>query len=200
MKGRASLVSGLARFRGERCDVMAIQLYKHTDSDRYYWRAGNNGNTVFICWGRVGSVGEVREITLFPRESPDAVIRRESAQARGQGYTEIDEDDLVQLVVQYQTEGWGSEDDLDKRHRVEEILGECLDSTGNGCCDGGDIGSGTINVFCYMVVPSLAVEAVCRALQSHELLDGATIAVRDDGEESYDVVWPMDFEGLFTLI
>jgi hypothetical protein len=44
----------------------------------------------------------------------------------------------------------GSTADLDKRVAVEELMNEGLGWTGLGHCDGGDIGSGTMKIFCYV--------------------------------------------------
>jgi hypothetical protein len=98
--------------------------------------------------------------------------------------------------VQYRTEGWGSPQDLEKRHKVESLLGESLESTNNGYCDGGDIGSGTINVFLSVLDPNRAAETVTEALREVQLLEGATIAL--ETEEGFEVLWPQDFGGEFS--
>ena len=45
----------------------------------------------------------------------------------------------------------GTREDLDKRHALEERMDDKLDWTSLGTCDGGSIGSGTIEVCCYVV-------------------------------------------------
>src|SRR5262249_54416013 len=110
------------------------------------------------------------------------------------------------LVVQYKLEGWGSEADLDKRHWLEDLLDEALRSANNGWCDGGDIGSGTMNIFLLDITDSdLAATSVVNALRNAEALEGAIIAVgpgymeedEEDEEEPYRVVWPEGYEGDF---
>jgi hypothetical protein len=100
------------------------------------------------------------------------------------------------LIVQYRTEGWGSSQDLEMRWTVESLLDECLKSMSNGYCDGGDIGSGTINIFLSVLDPHRATEAVIEALRKAQLLEGATIALED--EEKFEVLWPEGFEGGFS--
>lgn len=100
------------------------------------------------------------------------------------------------LIVQYRTEGWGSSQDLEMRWTVESLLDECLKSMSNGYCDGGDIGSGTINIFLSVLDPHRATEAVIEALRKAQLLEGATIALED--EEEFEVLWPEGFEGGFS--
>jgi hypothetical protein len=180
--------------------VIETELYKRIDGDWHYWRAGCRGESVLVHAGKVGAAGEVRETIPAADETPAALLSRETGRARAQGYAEIDGNHLVQLVVQYQIDGMGSVDDLDQRQRVEEVLGECLASTGNGYCDGGDIGSGTMNVFCYVVVPKLAIDSVRTALESEQFIAGATIAVRNEEGETYDVPWPVGFDGEFALM
>jgi hypothetical protein len=102
------------------------------------------------------------------------------------------------LIVQYQIEGHGRGSDHDKRVAVENLLGEFLEGADLGYCDGGDIGTGTMNVFCF-VKPGLGVgKKIIDVLRRNSLLDGATIAETIADEER--VVWPLDFKGEFQLI
>ena len=64
----------------------------------------------------------------------------------------------------------GDEADLEKCHTVEHILNNRLGWTGNGHCDGGDIGSGTINVFSCVVDPYIAKETIVAGLNENNLL------------------------------
>ena len=84
---------------------------------------------------------------------------------------------------------------LDRRIKVEELMNECLGWRGLGHCDGGDIGSGTTNVFCFVVDAKVAVPRVVEELRANELLQGAVIAI---GEKP-SVVWPNDFKGRFEI-
>ena len=83
------------------------------------------------------------------------------------------------------------------RHGVEDILNECLGWTGNGHCDGGDIGSGTINAYSFVVDPYLAKDSIVNALKKHAIMAGAIIAIQRG--EDYEVVWPEDFDGKFSI-
>lgn len=100
------------------------------------------------------------------------------------------------LIVQYRTEGWGSLQNLQMRREVESLLDDCLRATGNGYCDGGDIGSGTINIFLEVLDPHRAKDAVVETLRKARLLEGATIAIRT--EKGFEVLWPQDFVGEFS--
>ena len=74
-------------------------------------------------------------------------------------------------------------------------MNECLGWRGLGHCDGGDIGSGTMNVFCFVVNVKTAIPHVLEELRKNELLEGAVVAVGDP----QTVVWPRDFSGTFEI-
>lgn len=179
---------------------MMIKLYKRSGKQTHYWEAWDaSRHMVTIHWGTLGKTGRNKNVRVPKGESADAVIERESLEPRSHGYEEIDFEDHAQMVVQFKTEdAWGDTSDLDKRYRVEDILNECLGWTGNGHCDGGDIGSGTINAYSFVVDPELAKDAIVAALREHNLIDGAIVAAGND--DGYRVLWPDDFEGEFSIL
>ena len=86
------------------------------------------------------------------------------------------------------------------------MLDEALHAAGNGCCDGGDIGSGTINIYLEEVVqPERACATVVEALRNAGELEGAIVALDNDPEgegevePAYRVLWPPGFTGEFSL-
>lgn len=177
-----------------------IKLYKRTGKQTLYWEAWDAGNrTVMIHWGTLGKTGRNKSIQIPKGASADTIIDRESKEPRSDGYEEIRIEDHVQIIVQFKTEdAWGNSADLDKRHSVEDILNECLGWTGNGHCDGGDIGSGTINVFSFVVDPYRAKDSIVAALKQNNLIDGTIIVINN--EDDYEVLWPEDFEGESSTI
>jgi hypothetical protein len=94
--------------------------------------------------------------------------------------------------------GRGTVKDHDRRVRVEERMNECLGWSGLGHCDGGDIGSGQMNVFCYVVDAAIAEKVIVNDLKKHALLDGAVIAQRVGDEVK--VLWPHGFAGTFAIL
>ncbi len=68
-------------------------------------------------------------------------------------------EDHAVLMIEYQVDGMGSEDDLAKRHQLEDRMNETLGWTGLGACDGGSIGSGTMEI-CNVVVDFDAAKKV----------------------------------------
>ena len=81
-------------------------------------------------------------------------------------------------------------------YAVEDVMNECLGWTGNGNCDGGDIGSGSINIFCFVVDPQIAAKSAVEWLRKKHLLQGAIMAYEKD--DDYIVLWPKDFSGKFS--
>lgn len=170
-----------------------LKLYKDLDGSLSYWEAWADEGKVVIHWGVVGTLGESRDVMLRSGDNAEELIERESRAHRENGFEE--RDCLAELVIQYKCDGWGSPDDLRKRYRVEDIMNEALGWTGNGHCDGGDIGSGTINIFCYVVEPYLATETVRDALRESDLLEGAIIAVKQTEDGDYKISWPHNLLG-----
>lgn len=107
-----------------------------------------------------------------------------------------------QIVVQYRVAGFGGPDDLTKRHQIEDLLGQALESAEIGSCDGGDIGSGRMNIFLYTHDRGSAEQLVIRTLRAQKMLEGAVIAVcaNPEKDEPYEVVWPEDFDGEFSAL
>lgn len=109
------------------------------------------------------------------------------------------QDEEHQVVIQYRIgHGAGTADDINKRHAVEHVLGTLLEAADLGYCDGGDIGCGTMNIFCNVKSRGDAAQAIVETLRKSNLLNGAVIAETVDDDEM--VIWPPDFEGEFQLI
>lgn len=126
------------------------------------------------------------------------MIAEAAEKPRAKGYAEIPKDEYFQIVVQYRLTTWGSVEDLDKAHEIGHLFNECPGWTGNGHCDGNDIGSGCLNLFSIVFDPALAARTVIAELQKNDLLDGAVVAARY-GEE-YHVLHPPDAKGEFSLL
>ena len=73
-----------------------------------------------------------------------------------------------------------------------------MEEAGLGSCDGGDIGSGAMNIFCLVKPGRNAAKAIIEILRENNFLEGAVIAEGAVGEEK--IVWPPDFKGEFQLI
>lgn len=84
-------------------------------------------------------------------------------------------------MIEYQIDGMGSEGDLSKRHQVEDRMNETLGWTGLGACDGGSIGSGTMEVCNFVVDFDVAKKVVEEDLAGTEFANYTRI-YREDRE------------------
>lgn len=171
-----------------------IKLYKAGEPVQY-WEAWATPTEVTIHWGVLGEAGETREIRLSPGDNPNTLIDCEAKKHKKKGFKKIPRSKLQRLIIQYQIEGMGQETDRDKRIKVEGMMNESLGWRGLGHCDGGDIGSGTMNVFCFVADTEAAVRHVLEALKTNDLLTGVVIAIGDQRK----VVWPKNFKGNFEI-
>jgi hypothetical protein len=171
-----------------------IKLY-NTDETVRYWEAWATPSEVTIHWGILGEIGETREIPISAGDNPKAIIEREAKKPKKDGFRKLPKSKLQKLVIQYPIDGMGDSRVLDRRIKVEELMNESLGWRGLGHCDGGDIGTGTVNVFCFVVDAKVAAPHIVEELKANELLQGAVIAV---GEKP-SIVWPKDFKGHFEI-
>lgn len=128
-----------------------IKLVKEVDNELMYWEAWKDGKTIIVHYGVVGDTGETEEVNLKLFEKADMVMEKLVEEKLNVGYEVLDEEELIEFVVQYPYEENEMEAALDKRKIVEDLMNECLGWTGNGSSDGGDIGSGSANVFNYVI-------------------------------------------------
>jgi hypothetical protein len=173
-----------------------IKLYKFENDTVYYWEAWETDEEIVFHEGELGDFGDTQSISRNLVESARKYIDNEAKSYIAKGYRALADGEEYTLVVQYQVDGWGSAEDLAKRQQIEQLLNEVLGWTGNGHCDGGDIGSGTMNVSSLVVAPYLASHTIIDMLRENGLLEGAVIAI--ELEDSFEVLHPEDHEGEFA--
>jgi hypothetical protein len=122
-----------------------IKLYKRmpTGETRYH-EAWTSGRTIVEHWGVVGERGETREHKRGPGLNADAALRAVLATAAADGFAEVD--DPRTLIIEYRLESWGEPGDVERRGKIEDRMNELLGWTGLGHCDGGSIGSGSMDL------------------------------------------------------
>ena len=125
-----------------------LKLYKITDTGKHYWETWENNGVHTVHWGELGTKGQSKELKSTLLKKAESVIQAEIDGLTEQGYGEIE--DEFTLMIEYAVDGMGSQVDLAKRHRLQERMDETLGWTGLGNCDGGSIGSGTMEVCCFV--------------------------------------------------
>lgn len=116
-----------------------------------YHEAWADGSRITEHWGPLGERGKTRMHRRNKKLSEKANLKQVLKPAITAGFEPIDLDDHAILLIEYAIKGMGSVKDLDKRHALEERMNETLGWTGLGHCDGGSIGSGTMEVCCFVV-------------------------------------------------
>lgn len=135
-----------------------LKLYKFTDLKKEYWETWDNDDgSHTVHWGELGDRGESKTVEGSLFKSPGKIIQKEVDEFVAKGFRPIDDEFI--LIVEYSVDGFETPEDLDKRNRLIDRLDETLGWTGLGHCDGGSIGSGTMEV-CNCVVDFQIAKAV----------------------------------------
>jgi len=153
-----------------------LKLYKVIDNQLYYWETWEqDSKTAVVHWGIVGQRGQNKEIKGGLFSNFKKVLQKEIDYKVKEGFAEFDEDNMTFLEVEYKIEGFGSEKDLDKRHKLEQRLNELLGWTGLGHVDGGSIGSGSMEAGCIVVDFEVAKKVIENDLKNTEFSDYSRI-------------------------
>ena len=146
-----------------------IKLYRKNSDGIEYWETWENDGEHTIHWGQAGDRGENETVRGSFFRSAEKILAALIAEKRKEGFQELDDPET--LMIEYAVEGMGSTADLEKRHRLEERMNETLGWTGLGNCDGGSIGSGSMEVCCYVVDFEIAAKVVAADLFGTEFAD-----------------------------
>lgn len=152
-----------------------LKLYKRIKRVLYYHEAWVHGSKITEHWGRVGERGETAEHKRNKKLSDEENLEEILSNPLSEGFEPIDDDDLAVLLIEYPVNGMGNTKDLDKRHALENRMSEILGWTGLGHCDGGSIGSGTMEVCCLVVDFKIAKRIIEEDLKNTKFADYSRI-------------------------
>lgn len=177
-----------------------IKLYKQHDNKLQYWEAWIDGDFVVTHKGVVGSRGEQTRSKPGLMSTHEKRIQKLSSKPRKEGYADIPIEDHWTLTIQQRMTGDNAAD-LDHRNELIDKLNNMLGWIGAGHVDGGDIGSGTVNIFANIVSPDQTSPAVLEWLRETGELSKSVVAIDyPDESEPTSVIWPEDFEGQFSIL
>jgi len=142
-----------------------IKLYNDKNE---YWEAWEHKGEFIAHWGELGSQGFTTKIERTFFRSAKKRLEKAIAKKRSEGFREKDREELYTLIVEFEVEGHGTGKDIDKRERLFERMNDLLGWTGLGHCDGGSIGSGTMEVCCFVVSFDLAKKVIAKDLTGTE--------------------------------
>jgi predicted DNA-binding WGR domain protein len=153
-----------------------LKLYKQIDNQLHYWETWEKDEKAAIVhWGIVGQRGQDKEVKSGLFSTFRKTVQKEIDEKLKEGYAEFDEDKMTFLEVEYKIDGFGTDQDLDKRHRLEDYLNELLGWTGLRHVDGGSIGSGTMEAGCVVVGFEIAKKVIEKDLKNTEFGDYSRI-------------------------
>lgn len=169
---------------GQPWSVWVVKLYRISDegNGKEYWETWEEASGCHrVHWGELGTVGESKIVSSTFMRTAVRVIQKEIDERLSRGFRPISPEDHAVLMIEYQIDGMGSEDDLSKRHELEDRMNETLGWTGLGACDGGSIGSGTMEVCNFVVDFDLAKRVIEEDLANTEFADYTRI-YREDSD------------------
>src|SRR5579862_5627142 len=108
------------------------------------------------------------------------------------------------IIVQFLVQGFGSDQDFERRTAIEDLVGNALEADANGESDGGDGGSGTMNAFFSVDDPQKARETILKALRDAGELDEGMVVVHhifhedEDDIQGEEIWWPTDYAFQFS--
>src|SRR5262249_28753264 len=131
-----------------------------------------------------GIVGERGSVSLLDcaGKNPATLMRSLALAKRRKGFEPLREADMSGLEVRLASEEWPTVEELRDRHLLEDRISQALGWTGNGWCDGGDSGSGSLTIFCQVVEAERAVATVVEVLTEAGCSERATVVSFTDDE------------------
>ena len=159
-----------------------LKLYKKTELGLLYWETWDvDSKASVVHWGKVGETGDNKDIKSTKSVDHHKIIQAEINKYRTDGYSEIDDDDHIILIIEYRIKEMGTSKDLNKRHKLEDRMNETLGWTGLGHCDGGSSGSGTMEICCFVVDFEIAKRVIEEDLKDTAFSDYTRIYDENDG-------------------
>jgi hypothetical protein len=176
----AGAVSTLFQFMPEGYDPEApepppsmVKLYKRIGGKLHYCEVWIEPEYHIVTQheGICGTHGSTRRTGGETQAGARAQFDRLIATAKRNGYRPIPQSRMQWLIVEYAVDGMGTSADVDRRHRIEELVDSELGRHGLGHCDGGSIGSGTMEIACLVVDFDVAMTTLEKALAVPEFRD-----------------------------
>lgn len=157
-----------------------FKLYRRVGKVIEYREAWPTDGLVVEHHGVCGTVGETVSHPAGDDAAQARLLKALTKAARAEGFRPLPESRHATLIVRRPVKGDGSMADLDRRHRLEELLDERTGWLGLGHCDGGSIGGGSMESYCFVVDFEIARKALAPELDANgfedfEIVKGAKI-------------------------
>jgi len=146
-----------------------MKLYKRVDDKIHFWETWDiDDKTGAVHKGVIGHRGDYRKVKSGLFSSFRKEVQKEIDQYFKDGYQEVDIEDHFTLLIEFKVDGMGTDEDVEKRTRLQERMDDILGWTGLGHCDGGSIGSGTMEVCCFVIDFEVAKSVIEENLKDTE--------------------------------
>ncbi len=108
-----------------------LKLYKIINDSKSYWETWEHEGVHTVHWGTLGTQGESKEIksTIFKKATTK--IQKEIDQMVANGFRAIELEDHFTLLVEFEVDGMGCGEDVEKRYRLQDRMDETLGWTGS---------------------------------------------------------------------
>lgn len=157
-----------------------LKLYRFSTGKKEYWETWDNDDgSHTVHWGDLGTSGNQKIVNSSFLKNARKKIQSDINQLVSDGFHEIGLEDHSILLIEYEVDGMGNVEDVDKRHRLQERMDATLGWTGLGHCDGGSIGSGTMEACNFVVDFELAKAVIEKDLTGTEFSDYTRIYEED---------------------
>jgi hypothetical protein len=149
-----------------------MKLYKRVNEVIHYWETWDIDNkTGATHKGIVGQRGDYKKIRSGLFSNFRKEIQKEIDKHCADGYQEVEIEDHFTLLIEFPVDGMGTPEDVEKRTRLQDRMNDILGWTGLGHCDGGSIGSGTMEVCCFVIDFQIAKSVIEQDLIDTEFSD-----------------------------
>jgi hypothetical protein len=146
-----------------------LKLYKEINNELHYWETWDKDkSTGIVHKGIVGTKGNFREVKSRFFTSFHKKIQIEILEQTENGFRPIEHENHARLLIEFNVDGMGTEKDVEKRQQLQSRMDETLGWTALGFCDGGSIGTGTMEVCCFVVDFEVAKKVIENDLKETE--------------------------------
>lgn len=179
-----------------------VKLYQQNQGALHFWQIYGvpDPAVLVVSWGKLGQHDGFEEITGGGLNALKEKYKDLIEEKKLQGFSEWST--YKNMILQFETAGeWGDTDDLTFRNQIWESLNERLFWTGNGAVSGGDIGSGTINLFFRAISADSAVNTISNMLLEKKIGSRYLVAIEHDAESPTNdikIIYPPDYSGIFN--
>ena len=149
-----------------------MKLYKKVENEILYWETWDiDHKTGATHTGILGNKGDYKKIKSGLFSNFRKKIQKEIDVYCANGFEQVDIEEHYTLLIEFSVEGMGNEQDVEKRTRLQDRMNDLLGWTGLGHCDGGSIGSGTMEVCCFVIDFEIAKKVIETDLKETEFSD-----------------------------